>query len=295
MGNAGFDGKILPWLLMAPQLLILAFFFFWPAAQALFQSFSLVDAFGGDSVFVGLENFTYILSSSSYQKSFSITIVFNFLVVFWSLFFGLLFAVAVNNVFRSKLIYRTLLIWPYAVAPAIAGTLWLFLLNPTSGYVSHILNDILGLGWDPTLKPWHGMAFVVIASVWKQVSYNFIFFFAGLQAIPRSLIDASIMDGATPFFRFRTIVIPLLAPMTFFLVVMNTIYAFFDTFGAIASTTDGGPQAFTKTLVYKVYEDGFIGNDLGGSAAQSVILMILVIALTVAQFKYVERRINYGV
>jgi sn-glycerol 3-phosphate transport system permease protein len=187
------------------------------------------------------------------------------------------------------------LIWPYAVAPAIAGTLGLFLLNPTSGYVAHILNNGFGLGWDPTLKPWHGMAFVVIASVWKQVSYNFIFFFAGLQAIPKSLIDASVMDGATPFFRFRTIVFPLLAPMTFFLVVMNTIYAFFDTFGTIASTTDGGPQAFTKTLVYKVYEDGFVGNDLGGSSAQSVILMVIVIALTVAQFKYVERRINYGV
>lgn len=295
MGNAGFDGKILPWVLMGPQLIILAFFFFWPAAQAVVQSFSLVDAFGGSSVFVGLDNFVYILSSSSYQRSLLITVIFNLLTVFWSLFFGLLFAVAVNSVFRSTIIFRTLLIWPYAVAPAIAGTLGLFLLNPTSGYVAHILNNGFGLGWDPTLKPWHGMAFVVIASVWKQVSYNFIFFFAGLQAIPKSLIDASVMDGATPFFRFRTIVFPLLAPMTFFLVVMNTIYAFFDTFGTIASTTDGGPQAFTKTLVYKVYEDGFVGNDLGGSSAQSVILMVIVIALTVAQFKYVEHRINYGV
>jgi sn-glycerol 3-phosphate transport system permease protein len=288
-----FRNRWLPYLLLAPQLLVLLVFFFWPAAQALFHSMMISDAFGTYYTFVWFENFTRLFRSPEYLESVWITLVFSFLTGALALVMGLLFAIFADRVIRGTVLYKTLLIWPYAVAPATAGALWLFLFNPTMGVLAYAMNQGFAMGWDPTLNRADGMALVVFASAWKQVSYNFVFFLAGMQSIPKSIIEAAAIDGARPVRRFLTIVFPLLSPTAFFLVVMNTVYAFFETFGIIHQVTKGGPAGSTNILVYKVFRDGFLGLDLGGSAAQSVVLMVIVISLTVIQFRYIERRVHY--
>ena len=287
-----FQSRWLPYLLVAPQIAITVVFFFWPAAQAVYYSFLVQDPFGLSTQFVWFQNFAELFRSPNYLDSFKITALFSALVAVSGLSISLLLAVMADRVVRGALLYKTLLIWPYAVAPAIAGVLWLFLLAPSIGIVSYYLRE-MGVDWNWYLKGNQAMALVVIASVWKQVSYNFLFFLAGLQSIPRSLIEAAAIDGATPLRRFWTIVFPLLSPTTFFLLVINVVYAFFDTFGVIDATTGGGPAGATQILVYKVYYDGVKAADLGGSSAQSVILMLIVIALTVVQFRFVERKVQY--
>ncbi|WP_233237234.1 sn-glycerol-3-phosphate ABC transporter permease UgpA [Bordetella sp. LUAb4] len=287
-----FGHKTLPYLLLAPQLIITIVFFFLPAGQAMWQSLRLEDAFGLSSEFVGLANFMDLFRQQDYLDSFKTTAVFSVLVAFVGLSVSLLLAVMADRVLKGASVYKTLLIWPYAVAPAVVGVLWLFLFSPAVGILAVALRNI-GVDWNPRLNGNQAMILVLIAAVWKQISYNFLFFLAGLQSIPRSLIEAAAIDGASPIRRFWTIVFPLLSPTTFFLLVVNVIYAFFDTFAVIDTTTQGGPGTSTSILVYKVYRDGFVGLDLGSSAAQSVILMFIVVILTVVQFRYIDRKVQY--
>jgi sn-glycerol 3-phosphate transport system permease protein len=287
-----FRSAWLPYALVAPQIVITVLFFFWPAVQAVWYSFQLQDAFGLKSQFVGLQNFANLFKDSNYVESFKVTALFSVLVAFFGIAISLLLATMADRVLRGAMAYKTLLIWPYAVAPAIAGVLWAFLFAPSIGIVSFVLKG-WGIDWNWILKGDQAMVLIVIASVWKQISYNFLFFLAGLQSVPRSLIEAAAIDGATPFRRFWTIVFPLLSPTTFFLLVVNCVYAFFDTFGVIDATTQGGPGQSTNILVYKVYHDGVKAADLGSSSAQSVILMFIVIALTVVQFRFVEKKVQY--
>lgn len=287
-----FQGKLLPYALLMPQLLITIIFFYWPAGQAVWQSFLIEDAFGLSSQFVWFENYTTLFSKSEYYRSLLTTAIFSSIVAFLSLAIALLFAVQADKHIKFATGYKTLLIWPYAVAPAIAGVLWLFMFQPSLGLLSQSLH-VLGFDWNPLLNSEHAMALVVMSATWKQISYNFLFFLAGLQSIPKSVIEAAAIDGASPARRFWTIIFPLLSPTTFYLLVVNIVYVFFDTFGIIDATTGGGPAKATETLVYKVFHDGKLGGDLGGSAAQSVILMVIVIGLTAVQFRYVERRVQY--
>jgi sn-glycerol 3-phosphate transport system permease protein len=287
-----FRSRWLPYALVAPQIAVTVVFFFWPAAQAVYYSFLVQDPFGLSSQFVWFRNFTDLFASDSYLESFKVTAVFSLLVAVSGIVISLLLATMADRVTRGALAYRTLLIWPYAVAPAVAGVLWAFLFAPSIGIVTYFLRK-LGVDWNWILDPEQAMLLVVIAATWKQVSYNFLFFLAGLQSIPRSLIEAAAIDGATPMRRFWTIVFPLLSPTTFFLLVINIVYAFFDTFGVIDATTQGGPAGATQILVYKVYNDGVKAADLGSSAAQSVVLMFIVVALTVVQFRFVERKVQY--
>ncbi|MCR5866775.1 MAG: sn-glycerol-3-phosphate ABC transporter permease UgpA [Aquincola tertiaricarbonis] len=287
-----FRSRWLPWALLAPQLAVILIFFFWPAGQALVQSFQQSDAFGTSVEWVGLENFQRLWDDPTYLESFSTTAVFSVLVASLGIIISLVLAVFADRVVRGTTFYRTLLIWPYAVAPAVAGVLWLFMFAPSIGVVSYALGA-LGFDWNHLLNSGHAMTLIVMAAVWKQLSYNFLFFVAGLQSIPKSLIEAAAIDGARPWRRFWTIQFPLLSPTTFFLLVINVVYAFFDTFAIVDAATQGGPGKDTAILVYKVYYDGFKALDLGGSAAQSVVLMVIVIALTVVQFKFVEKKVNY--
>ena len=287
-----FRSAWLPYALVAPQITITIVFFFWPAVQAGWYSFQLQDAFGERTQFVGVANFAALFRDANYLESFKITALFSALVAGLGIAISLLLAAMADRVIRGALAYRTLLIWPYAVAPAVAGVLWLFLFAPSIGIVTFALRA-LGIHWDWVLQGDQAMLLVVIAATWKQISYNFLFFLAGLQSIPKSLIEAAAIDGAGPGRRFWTIVFPLLSPTAFFLLVVNVVYAFFETFGVIDATTQGGPAGATQILVYKVYYDGVKAADLGGSSAQSVILMAIVIALTVVQFRYIERKVQY--
>ncbi|PPE64941.1 sn-glycerol-3-phosphate ABC transporter permease UgpA [Caldimonas caldifontis] len=282
----------LPWLLVAPQMAVVLIFFFWPAAQALYQSVLSQDAFGMSTEFVGLENFERLINDETYIASFRTTAVFSILVAVVGLSVSLLLAVMADRVLKGAGFYKTLLIWPYAVAPVVAGVLWLFMFASPFGTISYLLR-LLGLEWNHLLNPNHAMALIVMAAVWKQISYNFLFFLAGLQSIPKSLIEAAAIDGAGFWRRFWTIVFPLLSPTTFFLLVINIVYAFFDTFAIIDAATQGGPGKSTSILVYRVYYDGFKALDMGGSAAQSVVLMAIVIGLTVIQFRFVEKKVQY--
>lgn len=292
MQSVVFPNKVLPYLLLAPQIILTVVFFFWPASQALYQSLLREDPFGLQSAFVGLENFRAILTNPEYLHSLQVTVVFSLLTATLSMAVALLLATASDKVFRAKNIYRTLLIWPYAVAPAVAGMLWLFMFNPAMGTFAYLLRRN-GIPWDPLLNGDQAMALVIVAAAWKQISYNFLFFLAGLQSIPKSVIEAAVIDGARPMRRFWTIVFPLLSPTTFFLLVVNIVYVFFDTFGIIDTVTGGGPSGATETLVYKVFADGKGGSNLGGSAAQSVVLLVMVIALTAVQFRFIERKVSY--
>ena len=287
-----FNHKAFPYLLLAPQLLITLVFFFWPAGQAIWQSFFIESAFGGDAQFVGFENYIALFNDSEYYQSFSITLIFSSLVASIGLVVALILALMANRVVKFATSYKTLIIWPYAVAPAVVGVLWVFMLSPSIGTLAVYLSQ-LGISWNPRLNAADAMILVVMASIWKQISYNFLFFLAGLQAIPRSLIEAAAIDGAGPWKRFWSIVFPLLSPTTFFLFVINMVYAFFDTFAIIDVTTQGGPGSSTNTLVYNVYKTAFRSFDYGSSGAQSVLLLIIVIMLTVLQFRYIDRKVNY--
>ena len=287
-----FKSAWLPWALVAPQMLIVLVFFFWPASQAVYQSVLSEDAFGTSSEFVGMLNFSRLWADSTYLNSFKVTAIFSVLVAGCGLAIALLLAVMANGVIRGAGTYKTLLIWPYAVAPVVAGVLWVFMFSSPMGVISFALQSV-GVEWNHLLNSNHAMTLIVVAAVWKQISYNFLFFLAGLQSIPKSLLEAAAIDGASPSRRFWTIVFPLLTPTTFFLLVINVIYAFFDTFGIVDAATQGGPGKDTAILVYKVYFDGFKAMDIGGSAAQSVVLMVIVIALTVLQFRFIEKRVNY--
>jgi sn-glycerol 3-phosphate transport system permease protein len=283
----------LPYLLILPQILITATFFYWPAVQGLVSSFELSDPFGLYTKFVWFDNYIALFRDPLYLKSIVTTLVFSGLVATVSISFGLFLATMANRALRMTAVTRTLLIWPYAIAPAISGILWLFLLHPSFGVVAIFIKDFLGINWNPLLESSHAMLMIVMASAWKNVSYNFVFFLAGLQAVPHSLIEAAAMDGASPFRRFWSITFPLLSPTMFFVTVMTIIFSFFESFGIIHAVTQGGPGGSTNILVYKVYQDGFIGLNLGSSSAQSIVLMFLIILITVLQFKYVERKVQY--
>ncbi len=287
-----FRSAWLPWLLVAPQMAVILVFFFWPASQAIWQSMQSEDAFGTSSVFVGLENFQNLFDDPAYVESFKVTALFSVLVAGSGIALSLMLAIFADRILRGGLVYKTFLIIPYAVAPAIAGVLWVFMFSPSIGVVSYFLH-YMGMDWNHLLNSNHALALIVVAAVWKQISYNFLFFLAGLQSIPKALIEAAAIDGAGPLRRFITIQFPLLSPTTFFLLVINIVYAFFDTFAIVHATTEGGPGRDTAILVYKVWHDGFKALDLGGSAAQSVVLMVIVVALTVIQFRYVEKKVQY--
>ena len=287
-----FKGILLPLLLVMPQIVVTAVFFFYPAGQAIWQSLFIPDPFGLSAQFVGLGNFEYLLGDPYYRASFVTTAIFSILVTAVSMGVALILAVLADRLIKGSGTYRTLLIWPYAVAPAVAGVLWLFMFNTRVGVVAWYLG-LLGYDWNHVLNGTEAMGLVVVASSWGRISYNFLFFLAGLQAIPRSVIEAAAIDGAHFWTRFRTIVFPLLSPVTFFLLVVNIVYAFFETFGVIHTITSGGPQQATTILVYKVYSDGFVSQDLGSSAAQSVILLFVVGILTIIQFRFIERRVHY--
>ena len=286
-----FRSRWLPWLLLAPQGVVIGVFFFWPAFQAMLQSLQQTDAFGGSVEWVGLDNFRALWNDPSYLASFETTAIFSALVAGLGIGLSLLLAVFADRVVRGAEVYKTLLIWPYAVAPAVAGVLWLFMFSPSIGIASYWLRAI-GVHWDSLLNSRHAMALIVMAAVWKQISYNFLFFLAGLASIPKSLIEAAAIDGARPWRRFWTIQLPLLSPTTFFLLVINVVYAFLETFAIVDAATQGGPGKDTSILVYKLVYD-FKALDLGGSAAQSIVLMLILVVLTVIQFKYVEKKVNY--
>lgn len=287
-----FPTSPLPYMLVAPQVIITLIFFIWPATQAVYQSFLIEDAFGMSTEFVWFENFVYLASDEQYLESFGRTIFFSVCVAFLSMSLALILAGFADRVIKGATTYRTLLIWPYAVAPVLAGALWVFMFNPTLGVFPYLL-EFVGIDWNHYLNGSQAMMLVIIAAAWKQIAYNFLFYLAAMQSIPRSLIDAAAIDGAGPIRRFFDHIFPMISPTTFFLIVINAVYAFFDTFGIIHAITQGGPANATTILVYKVYNDGFVGLDLGGSAAQSVILMFLVVAMTVVQFRYIERRVEY--
>jgi len=289
-----FRHRWLPYALIAPQIVITLVFFLWPASQAIYQSVLRPDAFGLKTEFVGLKNFARLFADPLYLDSFLTTMLYSVLVAASSMLVALLLAVMADRVIRASTAtaYRTLLIWPYAVAPAVAGVLWWFLFNPTIGIAAYAM-DALGYDWNHYVDGGDAMALIVIAAAWRQVSYSFLFFLAGLQAIPKSLTEAAAIDGAGPVKRFWSIQMPLLSPTVFFLIVVNVVYAFFETFGVVHATTSGGPGNATNILVYKVWRDAFEGLNLGSSAAQSVILMAIVIALTAIQFRYIERRVEY--
>jgi sn-glycerol 3-phosphate transport system permease protein len=287
-----FKNKILPYFLVAPQIIITLVFFIWPAFMALYQSVLQEDPFGLSTVFIGLDNFKYIFTDPIYLNSIKVTMVFSFSVAAIAMSVALFLAVLADRAIRGATTYKTFIIWPYAVAPVAAAVLWYFLFNPTVGMISYFLKAI-GIDWNFTLNGTQAMILVIFAAAWRQISYNFLFFLAGLQAIPKPFIEAAAIDGASPWKRFWTIAFPLLSPTVFFLLVMNLVYAFFETFGIIHAITEGGPNAATNIMVFKIYHDVFESLDLGGSAAQSVILMIGVILLTVFQFKYIERKVHY--
>jgi sn-glycerol 3-phosphate transport system permease protein len=288
-----FTSAWLPWVLLAPQVAIITVFFFWPAAQAVLQSLQVQDSFGLSTEWAGLDNFKTLFGDATYLESFKTTAIFSVLVAVLGIALSLLLAVFADRVIKGALAYRTMLIVPYAVAPAVAGVLWIFMFSPSIGVVAYGLSKYFGFEWNHLLNSTHAMSLIVAAAVWKQISYNFLFFVAGLQSIPKSLIEAAAIDGARPWRRFWTIQFPLLTPTTFFLLVINMVYAFFDTFAIIDATTSGGPGRDTLIMVYKVYIDGVKGGDIGSSAAQSVVLMLIVVALTVLQFRYVEKKVNY--
>ena len=287
-----FSHKVLPYILVAPQIIITLVFFIWPASQALYQSLLQEDAFGLSTAFVGMDNFIYIFTDDFYLNSIMVTGIFSFSVAIIAMSVALFLAAMADRVIKAATTYKTLIIWPYAVAPAVAGVLWFFLFNPTVGIMTFYFR-LLGVEWNHTLNGNQAMLLVINAAAWRQISYNFLFFLAGLQSIPKSLIEAAAIDGAKPLRRFWTIVFPLLSPTIFFLIVVNIVYAFFDTFGIIHTITDGGPNHATDIMVFKVYHDGFLSLDLGSSAAQSVVLMLVVISLTVIQFRFIERRVHY--
>lgn len=283
---------LLPILFLLPQLAVTVVFFFYPAGEALMGSFYLEDSFGLSREFVGLENFQTLFSDPAYLDTLRLTFIFSLATIVLTMGTALMLAVVADQVTWGGTLYKSMLVIPYAVAPPLAGVLWLFLFNPSGGVLTALL-DQFGYVWNHKINGDQALLLLVISASWKQISYNFLFFLAGLNAIPRSLIEAGAIDGASPWRRFRTIIFPLLSPTTFFLLVVNTIYTLFETFGIVHAVTQGGPSRATETLIYKVFNDGFIGLDFGGSSAQSVVLMFIVMILTFLQFRYIERKVTY--
>ncbi|MGB4586093.1 MAG: sn-glycerol-3-phosphate ABC transporter permease UgpA [Rectinemataceae bacterium] len=288
-----FPSKGLPYLLVLPQMVIVFIFFFWPSAQAIWQSFFLQDPFGGRVIFVGFENYTHLLSDPDYWASFRVSVTFALAITISSMTIALFLAVQTNKKIKFGSFYKTMMIWPYAVATMVAGVLWLFMFNPNVGIVAWLLKYKMGIDWNHLLNSNQAFLLLTIAASWKQISYNFVFFLAGLQSVPLPLVEAAAMDGAGPTKRFWTIIFPMLSPTTFYLLIMNLVYGFFETFPIVHQVTAGGPGKSTQILVYKVWRDGVINLDLGSSSAQSVILMIMVIGLTVFQFRFIERKVTY--
>jgi len=288
-----FPSKGLPYLLVLPQMVIVFIFFFWPSAQAIWQSFFLQDPFGGRVIFVGFENYTHLLSDPDYWASFRVSVTFALAITISSMTIALFLAVQTNKKIKFGSFYKTMMIWPYAVATMVAGVLWLFMFNPNVGVIAWLLKYKMGIDWNHLLNSNQAFLLLTIAASWKQISYNFVFFLAGLQSVPLPLVEAAAMDGAGPTKRFWTIIFPMLSPTTFYLLIMNLVYGFFETFPIVHQVTAGGPGKSTQILVYKVWRDGVINLDLGSSSAQSVILMIMVIGLTVFQFRFIERKVTY--
>ena len=288
-----FPTKGLPYLLVLPQMIIVIIFFFWPSAQAIKQSFFLQDPFGGKTIFVGFENYTKLFADPDYWASFKVSVAFAVSITLSAMAIALFLAAQANKGVRFGSFYKTMLIWPYAVATMIAGVLWLFVFNPNVGIIAWFLKHRFGIEWNYLLDSGQAFLLLTIAASWKQIAYNFVFFLAGLQSVPAQFVEAAAIDGASPFTRFWRIIFPLLSPTTFYLLVMNLVYGFFETFPVIHQVTNGGPGKSTSILVYKVWRDGVINLDLGSSSAQSVVLMILVIGLTVVQFRFIERKVTY--
>ncbi|MHC4043439.1 ABC transporter permease subunit [Bradyrhizobium sp. 23AC] len=288
------DGPGLPTLLLLPQFLILLFFFFIPSLRALMQSVLLSDPFGTNVQFVWLDNFKTLLASSDYRQSIAVTFWFTVAQNVLTLGSALVLAFATDRIVRGRSAYRTIILLPYAIAPAIAGILWAFLFNPAVGPLAQVLHG-LGIAWDPNLNPTDALILVTLAASWKHICYDYIFLVVGLLAVPVSLMEAAAVDGAGPIRRFVSIALPMLGPTIFFLTVMNFIYGFFETFAIIDAVTKGGPAGATNILVYKVFVDGFVNLDLGSSAAQSVLLMSFALICTLLQFRYFDRKVNYGV
>ena len=284
--------SVFAWLFIAPQLLVTLIFFIWPACSALIESFFYTDAFGLHQQFAGLANFIDLIHDPGYAKAVSVTFIIAISVTVITMSLGLIVATLVNNRSKSQGIYKSFLIWPYAVAPAVAAILWRFLCHPTLGWLTHLLHS-LGIRFDYVNSAGQAILVVILTASWQQFSYNFLFYFAALKAVPQNLLDAAIIDGANPWQRFWQIIVPILSPTTFFLLLMNLIYGFFETFGIIQVMTHGGPGNSTTNLIYKVYQDGFEGMDLGSSSAQSVLLMIIVILVSLVQFKYLEKKVHY--
>lgn len=279
-------------LFILPQLAVTIVFFIWPALGAIKQSLFFSDAFGLHHYFSGLANYIDLFDSPEYSKAMIVTLVLAMAITLSTMTLGLSIAMLVNGRYKSQKIYKSLLLWPYAVAPAVAGILWRFLCHPTLGWLTHALRAV-GIDFNYIVHSKQALLVLIMAATWQQFSYNFLFYIAALKLLPQSLIEASIIDGASSWRRFWQITLPLLSPTTFFLLVMNLVYSFFDTFGLIQVMTNGGPEYSTTTMMYKVYTDGFVAMDQGSSSAQSVILMFIVVALTLIQFRYLERRVHY--
>jgi sn-glycerol 3-phosphate transport system permease protein len=280
------------WVFIFPQLLITLIFFIWPALRAVFQSFMYSDAFGLSQHWAGLHNYLDLFSSVEYGTAIRVTLILALSITVLTLGLGLLLAVILDHIQRGKSVYKTLLLWPYAVAPAVAAILWRFLCHPTLGWVTGFLSS-LGIHFNNTINPWHALIVIVLTASWQQFSYNFLFYLAALSRIPRGIREAALLDCASAWHRFWHILFPLLSPTTFFLIVMNLMYAFFDTFGIIDAITHGGPGYATTSLVYKVYEDGFVGMDPGSSSAQSVLLMLMVTVIMLIQFRLIDKKVHY--
>jgi sn-glycerol 3-phosphate transport system permease protein len=288
-----FDDRLLPYLLVAPQLLIIFVFFYWPSGQALFWAFTLEPPFGGAARWVGWRNFEDVLASPTYRRAVLNTLVFALSTSAISLFLGLVFAIFADRGLRGIVIYKTAVMWPYAVAAPVAAVIWQFIFQPSIGFVGMLNHWRPGI-WNPNTNGLHAMVMVVVASCWISITFNFVFFLAGLQAIPNSLVEAAAMDGAGPVRRWFDLVFPLISPTFFLLIVLNVSTSFTEGFGVINVMTQGGPGGATEILVYKIYRDGFLGLDFSSSSAQSVILMGLVIMVTLLQFRIIERRVHYA-
>ena len=283
------DHRWLPWLLIFPQLVVILLFFYWPAVQAFIQSFQMEDIFGITREWGGFENFRILFADAIYREAIGTTLYFSFWVTILGLSLSLLLAFFMRRILRGLAFYRTFLILPYAVSPVVVGVLWTFMFAPSFGIITYWLSK-MGIVWNHQMNSGQAMWLVIIASIWKQISYNFLFFYAGLQAIPKSLLEAAAIDGAGPVRRFMSIEFPLLWPTTFFLCVINIVYVFFDTFAIIDALTQGGPGNSTATLVYRIYFDGFKAMNYGSSAAQSIVLMAFVLLLTIIQFRFIDKK-----
>jgi len=292
MKRVQFKSKFTPFLFVAPQLAIVLVFLYWPILQTFSDAFTVQDAFGFSKTFVWFDNFAFVITDPAYIRSLKFTLFYIFVITLVTGSIGLLLAVQANSVIHGKSAYKTLLIWPYAIAPAVVGVSANYFFSERLGLLYGFFNDLWGFNWMENVSD--AYIYVIFAGCWKQISANFIFFLAGLQNIEKSVIEASSIDCKSSFRRFWTVTFPLLMPTTFFLIIINITYAFFETLGIIDTTTIGAPSGETKTLVYKAYIDGFKGLDLGSAGAQSLIMMIIVLVITIFQFRFIEGKVHYN-